>query len=180
MKFKLIVCVNEKNVIGRNGNLLFHIKNDLKNFKRMTTDNVVIMGRKTFESLPNQKPLPNRINIIITSDFDYSVDENENVYIVHNIPEALDLCEAFFSDKELFVIGGGTIYNQFIEQGLIDEAMVTRVNDDSLEDGDVTIETPWSDLNAWKVYYESYTQRQRTEGEDITYKFIVYKKNEKD
>jgi len=176
MKFKLIVCVNEKNVIGRNGNLLFHIKNDLKNFKRMTTDNVVIMGRKTFESLPNHKPLPNRINIIITRDSEYSVDVNDNVYIVHNIPEALDLCESSFSDKELFVIGGSTIYNQFIEQGLIDEAIVTRVNDDSLEDGDATIEAPWNDLNAWKVYYESDNQCQKTDGEDITYKFIVYKK----
>ena len=176
MKFKLIVCVNEKNVIGRNGNLLFHIKSDLRNFKRMTTGNVVIMGRKTFESLPNHKPLPNRINIIITRDSEYSVDGNDNVYIVHDIPQALGLCWAFFSDKELFVIGGSTIYNQFIEQGLIDEAMVTLVNDDSFEDGDTTIEAPWNDSNAWKVYYESDTQCQKTDGEDITYKFIVYKK----
>ena len=176
MKFKLIVCVNEKNVIGRNGNLLFHIKNDLKNFKRMTTDNVVIMGRKTFESLPNHKPLPNRINIIITRDSEYSSDGNDNVYVAHDIPEALDLCWTLFSDKELFVIGGGTIYNQFIKQGLIDEAMVTLVNDDSLEDGDATIEAPWNDSNTWKVYYESDTQCQKTDGEDITYKFIVYKK----
>ena len=177
MDFKLIVCVNEKNVIGRNGNLLFNIKNDLKNFKRMTTDNVVIMGRKTFESLPNQKPLPNRVNIIITSDLDYSVEKSANVYIVHNIDEVLELCEAFFNDRELFVIGGGTIYNQFIEKDLIDEVMVTRVNDDSFEVGDVTIETPWEGSDGWKLYYESYTQRQRTEADDITYKFMVYKKN---
>ena len=68
MKIKLIVCINNKNVIGRNGGLLFHIKNDLQNFKRMTSDNVVIMGKNTFDTLPNSQPLPNRINIIITND----------------------------------------------------------------------------------------------------------------
>lgn len=176
MKFKLIVCVNEKNVIGRRGSLLFHIKNDLKNFKRMTTDNVVIMGRKTFESLPNKKPLPNRINIIMTNDLNYYVEENKDVFIVHNIKEVLELCEAFFKDKELFVIGGGNVYNQFIENDLVDEAIVTRVNEGSLEDGDITIQCPWERSDNWKIYYESYTQRQRTDGDDITYKFIVFKK----
>lgn len=175
MKIKLIVCVNEKNVIGRNGDLVFHIKNDLRNFKRMTTDNVIIMGRKTFESLPNKQPLPNRVNIIITDDNDFSVNESNNVYIVHGIFEAVELCEAFFSDKEIFVIGGATIYNQFIGLDLIDEAYVTRVNDNSIEDNDVVINAFWDDENKWKVYYESYSQRQRTDGNDITYKFLIYK-----
>lgn len=176
MKFKLIACINERNVIGRNGGLLYSIKNDLKNFKRMTTNNVVIMGRKTFESLPNKSPLPNRINIIVTSDDNFNVDKNDNVFIVHSINEVIDLCNAFFSNKELFVIGGGNLYNQFLDLNLVNEALITKVNDDSFEEGDVTINTPWDSDDKWKVYYESYAQRQRCDDNDISYKFIIYKK----
>ena len=125
--------------------------------------------------MPNKQPLPNRVNIIITDDNDFSVNESNNVYIVHGIFEAVELCEAFFSDKEIFVIGGATIYNQFIGLDLIDEAYVTRVNDNSIEDNDVVINAFWDDENKWKVYYESYSQRQRTDGNDITYKFLIYK-----
>jgi len=148
----------------------------LKNFKRMTTNNVVIMGRKTFESLPNKSPLPNRINIIVTSDDNFNVDKNDNVFIVHSINEVIDLCNAFFSDKELFVIGGGSLYNQFLDLNLVNEALITKVNDDSFEEGDTTINTPWDNDDKWKVYYESYAQRQRCDNDDISYKFIIYKK----
>ena len=69
--FKIITCINKKGVIGNEGKLLYHIKNDLANFKRMTVGNVVIMGRKTFESLPGGKPLNDRINIVLTHDAEW-------------------------------------------------------------------------------------------------------------
>lgn len=170
MKFKIIACINEKLALGNEGQLLYHIGNDMKNFKRMTINNVVIMGRKTFESLPNQQPLPNRINIIITNNVDYSIENNyDNVYIVSSIEDAINLCEAFYSDKECFVIGGSSIYEQFINKELVDTLYLTQVNDDS--EGDTYFPNV---LDNWYLFYQSYTQRQRSD--ELTYKFSIYKK----
>ena len=74
--FKIIACINQKRALGKDGKLLYTIKNDLLNFKRQTLGNVVIMGRKTFESLPNKEPLKDRINIILTSNEEYGVSQD--------------------------------------------------------------------------------------------------------
>ena len=114
MKFRIIACINKNFALGKDGNLLYHIKGDLANFKRMTTNNVIIMGRKTFESLPNSQPLPNRINIVITSNNDWKIDgEYDNLFVVDSIEMAIGFCEAYYSDKECFVIGGESIYTEF-------------------------------------------------------------------
>ena len=154
-KFKIIACFNKKRALGKDGKLLYHIENDLENFKRMTLDNVVIMGRSTYESLPNGEPLSDRINVVITSNQEYCVDCNyENVYIVHSIEDAVDLCEALFSDKEVFVIGGGRIYREFLEKGLVNEMRLTIVDDE--EEGDVKF--PEFDETEWYAYYKTMTQ----------------------
>lgn len=177
-KFKMIACANTNMVIGNDGNLLYHIPNDMKNFKRMTMDNVIIMGRKTFESLPNQQPLPNRINIIITNNLEYFVDSRlENVYIVHSLEEAYDLCINLFPEKEWFIIGGGNVYEQSLEKDLIDVCYLTIVNDTA--EGDTSI--PNLEMNPnWKVFYRSNTQRYRHQ--ELTYYFTILKriKNEND
>lgn len=173
MKFKIIACINNKLALGKEGKLLYNIGSDLKNFQRMTTNNVVIMGRKTFESLPNSEPLKNRVNIIITSNMDYNIDASfDNVFIVHSIDEAIDMCEAFYSDKECFVIGGSSIYEAFLNKGNVNELLITNVNDDT--DGDVYFPNVF-DNGEWYLYYQSYTQRQRSD--ETTYKFSIYKKN---
>lgn len=170
MKYKIIACVNEKLALGKDGDLLYHINADLKNFKRMTTDNVVIMGRKTFESLPNSEPLKNRVNIIISSNDEFGVDSKfENVFIVHSIEEATELCDAYFNDKICFVIGGSSIYNSFIEKELIDEMFITKVSDDT--EGDVFFPNVF---DGFKLFYESSIQRQKPGG--FYYKFLIYKK----
>lgn len=135
--FKLIACINNKNYIGKDGKLLYHIKNDMKFFKKMTTDNVVIMGRKTFESLPNKKPLQNRINVIITSNKEFCIDECNNAYIVSSIKDAIELCKSLFYDKDWYVIGGASIYKQFLKENLIDTMYLTRVCDDTIGDTDI-------------------------------------------
>ena len=178
MKIKLIVCINNKNVIGRNGGLLFHIKNDLQNFKRMTSDNVVIMGKNTFDTLPNSQPLPNRINIIITNDLNYSVNGHDNVFVAHSIQEAVDFCKSF-KDKELFVIGGGSIYNQFLDEDLIDEAFVTKVEDNSIESGDVLINENFCNHDKWKLFIETDYQYQIIDGQNIKYKYTFLKRKQK-
>jgi len=171
--FKIIACINQKRALGKDGKLLYTIKNDLLNFKRQTLGNVVIMGRKTFESLPNGEPLRDRINIILTSNEEYGVSQDfDNVYIVHSIKDVIELCEAFFSDKELFVIGGEALYRQFMDGDLVDELRLTVVKDD--EEGDVTF--PEFNEDEWSTYYKSMAQVSSWEGVDKSFYFHVLKR----
>lgn len=171
--FKIIACINQKRALGKNGKLLYTIKNDLANFARMTKNNVVIMGRKTFESLPNGEPLKDRINVILTSDKEYGVNKDfENVYIAHSIQDVIELCEALFSDKELFVIGGETLYHQFLDGDLVDELRLTVVKDDT--EGDVTF--PEINEDGWSTYYKSMAQVSSWEGVDKSFYFHILKR----
>lgn len=172
VKFKIIACFNQKRALGNDGKLLYKIRNDLQNFRNQTLNNVVIMGRKTYESIG--KPLEKRINIIITSNEDFSIDESDDVYIVKSIGDAIELCSAFFEDKELFVIGGESIYRQFMDTGLVDEMRLTVVNDDA--DGDVFF--PNFDENDWDVYYCSMAQVSSYKNVDKSFYFKVLKKKE--
>lgn len=152
MKHTIIACVNKSGALGVKGDLLYHIKEDLKRFKELTQDQVVIMGRKTFESLPNQATLKNRVNIILTNNLDFNVDvskisEGSELFIVHTIQELTDLEEAMFSDKELFVIGGASIYNQMLlEEDLVNRLEMTVV--DEYKDGDVYF--PIINMDKWQ------------------------------
>ena len=104
----IIAAVQKKDLgLGYQNKLLFRISDDLKNFKNLTLGNVVIMGRKTFESIG--KPLPNRENIVITRNLDFKID---GVKIVHSLDEALNLAQDFH--REIFIIGGADIYKQSI------------------------------------------------------------------
>ena len=174
LKFIIIACINQKRAIGKNGKLLYHIGNDISNFARMTKNNgVVIMGRKTFESLPNGEPLKDRINIILTSNEEYGVSiEFDNVYIVHSVKDVIELCEAFFSDKELFVIGGEALYRQFMDGDLVDELRLTVVKD--YEEGDVTF--PEFNEDEWSTYYKSMAQVSSWEGVDKSFYFHILKR----
>ena len=172
-KFKIIACINQKRALGKENKLLYHIGNDLANFKRMTIGNVVIMGRKTFESLPNGEPLKDRINVIITANEDFGVDSKfENVYIVKSIKDAVELCDAFFYDKEVFIIGGESIYHQFMDEGLVDEMRLTIVNDET--EGDVYF--PEFNEDDWSVYYKSMAQVSSYEGIDKSFYFEILKR----
>ncbi len=107
MKFSIIVAIAENNAIGYNNDLLCYIPGDLKRFKKITSGHAVIMGRKTFFSLP-KGALPNRRNIVIT---DQPEDCCPGAEIVHSIEEAIKIAD---KTKENFIIGGGTIYEQFL------------------------------------------------------------------
>lgn len=101
----IIVAVDRRMGIGRNGNLLYHISADLKNFKRLTTGHTVIMGRKTFDSLPNGA-LPNRRNIVISHNTNFTAPGAE---VFPSLEGALDATEAA---EKVFLIGGATVYQQ--------------------------------------------------------------------
>ena len=102
----IIVAIAQNFAIGKNNDLLFHLPNDLKRFKKITSGHAVIMGKKTLFSLPNG-PLPNRRNIVIT---DVACETFEGCETVYSISEAV---EAVRNEEEAFVIGGGMIYRQF-------------------------------------------------------------------
>ncbi|AEW85648.1 dihydrofolate reductase [Flavobacterium columnare] len=118
-KIILIAAAGQNNELGKNNNLLWHLPNDFKHFKTLTSGHCIIMGRKTFESF--SKPLPNRTHIIITRKKEYAVPEE--CIVVHYLEEALQACPV---DQEVYVIGGGEIYRQFID--LADQIELTRVH----------------------------------------------------
>lgn len=121
---KMICVVDENWSIGKEGKLLFHIPGDLKRFKDLTENNIVIMGRKTLESLPEGKALSNRINIVLTENEKY---EKEDVIAVNSMEELDELlqCINLEREKEQFVIGGGEIVGQLIDK--CTEAYITKV-----------------------------------------------------
>lgn len=129
MKTKLIAAVDQNFAIGISGNLLFKIPEDLKLFKRLTIGHIVLMGRKTFESL-GCKPLPDRVNIVISTTKKY---ENDGVITFESITTAVEYSKQNFPDKDLYIIGGGQVYRQCT--GLADEVILT-VYDKVYEEAD--------------------------------------------
>ena len=119
-----IVAIAQNRAIGYKGDLIYHLSADLKRFKALTTGHTVLMGRKTFESLP-KGALPNRRNIVLTRQQGVSYPDTE---VYPSIAEALAHCT---SDEKIYVIGGAQIYNQALE--LADELEITLVHDTPAE-----------------------------------------------
>ncbi|MFH2096717.1 MAG: dihydrofolate reductase [Bacteroidota bacterium] len=106
-KISVIVAIAENYAIGKDNKLLCHLSDDLKRFKQLTSGNVVVMGKLTYESLP-VRPLPNRMNIVIT---DNPLDCFEGCIAAFSIEDAIDKMS---DEKENFIIGGGSVYRQFL------------------------------------------------------------------
>lgn len=117
-----IVAMGDNFEIGFNGDLIWHIKEDLKRFKRLTMGHPVIMGRKTRESLP--KALPGRTNIVITRNTDYTAADS---LIAHSLEEALEIAKEAEGADKIFIIGGGQIYEEAFP--LLDSLEITHVFD---------------------------------------------------
>ncbi|MCR4674253.1 MAG: dihydrofolate reductase [Lachnospiraceae bacterium] len=119
---KAIVAVDKNWAIGLNGKLLVSIPEDMKFFRATTLGKVVVMGRKTLESFPNQKPLKDRVNIVVTRDKSYKKD---GVIVVTDLDQLKTELEKYNSD-DVFVIGGESIYKQLIDE--CDTAYVTKID----------------------------------------------------
>jgi len=137
MTVSLVVAASSNNVIGRDGGLPWHLPDDLRQFKRLTTGKPVIMGRRTFESIG--KPLPDRRNIVMTRDPDFAADGCE---IVSSAGDAIDLVEDV---DEVMIIGGGMVYHDFMP--LADRIYLTRVQGEV--EGDTRF--PELDMDEWDV-----------------------------
>lgn len=117
----IIAAIASNNVIGKNNKLLWHIPMDLKRFKSITTGKTIIMGRKTFESLP--RVLPERYHVVITRNKNFMVDD-KNVEIVTSLQDILTKYEN--SQEEVFIIGGGEIYKELLPK--VNKLYLTKLN----------------------------------------------------
>ena len=159
MTITIVVAISENNAIGKNNKLLWHLPNDLKHFKEITTGHTVIMGRKTYESVG--RPLPNRRNIIITRQ-NIAIEGCE---VAGSIDAALALCAR---EKEVFIVGGAEIYKQSIN--LTDRIYLTIVH--KKFEGDSFF--PEINKQDWKeVYREDHLPDEKNQ---LPYSFITYEK----
>lgn len=164
---RLLYAVDGNWGIGYKGDLLCKISEDLKGFKKLTTNNIMIMGRKTFESLPVSKALPNRINIVMTKDKSY---QRENIMVVNSEDELFELLKEIDPDgeKERFVIGGGNIGRLLLPH--CNKAYITKV----FKCFD-KIDTTFPNLDEdpeWEITRESDTRKQ----DDLEYKYVEYER----
>jgi dihydrofolate reductase len=157
----LIAAVAENNALGKDNQLLWHLPDDFKRFKNVTSGHHIIMGRKTFESFP--KPLPNRTHVIITRQKDY---KPEGCLIVDSLAKAISVCP---KDEELFIIGGGEIYKQSIE--MADKLDITRVH--HTFDADTFF--PEIDLTKWKLTSLEYNPKDEKHHFDFTFETYLKK-----
>lgn len=158
MKLSMIACVGKNLELGKNNDLIWHLPNDLKYFKKVTDGHVVVMGKNTFKSLP--KVLPNRKNIVLTfpDDTEKLPDELE---VFHGIEEFLESYKDY--QDEVFIIGGASIYKQFLKYA--DNLYLTEVDmeseadvyfpefDKSLYDKEIVLENSDNNINYKHVIY---------------------------
>lgn len=180
-KFSMILATSENGVIGKDNNLLWHLPNDLKRFKELTKNKIVIMGRKTYESLPNGA-LPGRLNIIMSNDRTYlkesilidksntGVAKLSNIQTVFNFIHNFELNPSMknIETDEIFVIGGGSIYELFLPY--IQKLYMTFVDVDI--DGDTKIPNinkyEWEELNS--------IENTKDDKHEYDYTFLILKK----
>lgn len=129
----IIVAVAENGVIGKDNQLLWRLSDDLKQFKALTSGHAVIMGRKTFDSIG--KPLPNRTNIVVTRQS--KVSDDTTVLVADSIERAIEIAKELKGNDEIFIIGGGNIYEQSL--AITDKVYLTEVK--TTIDGDTYFPT---------------------------------------
>ena len=159
----MIAAAAENNALGKDNDLIWHISEDLKRFKRLTTGHAIIMGRKTFESMP--KALPNRKNIVLTQKKDY---KQEGAHVVHTKEEALALVK---EDLQPFIIGGGQIYSLFMP--ICDRIELTRVHHEFEAD----VFFPEIDLTTFEIIKEEFIAQ--TEDQPYNYTYQTYQRIKK-
>ncbi len=158
----IIAAAAENDALGKNNDLPWHLPDDFKRFKKLTTGHHIIMGRKTFETFP--EPLPNRVHVVVTRDKNY---KNPGAVVVHSIREALELAK---HDDQPYIIGGGEIYKQSLEYA--DKIELTRVH------SEVTADTffPKVDESKWELVNEEYHPKDDKHEHAFSYLTYLRKK----
>ena len=163
MKLIAIAATGKRNELGKDNQLIWHLPDDFKRFKALTSHHFIIMGRKTFESFP--KPLPNRTHVVITRQKNYPDD---NCIVVRSIEEAIEIVK---DENKAFVIGGGEIYKQFMPH--VDEIELTRVH------GQFDADTffPDIDLDKWKLTQKESHSKDEKHNYSFDYETYVRQAN---
>ncbi|WPY98134.1 dihydrofolate reductase [Christiangramia sp. OXR-203] len=158
----MIAAAAENNALGKDNDLVWHLPDDFKRFKRLTSGHHIIMGRKTFESFP--KLLPDRTHVIITRKEDYSP---ENTIVVHSMEEALKVSKL---DDQAFIIGGGEIYKMGMEYA--DRIELTRVH------GEFEADThfPEIDKSEWGIVKDQF--HDKDEKHDYSFTYLTYERKQ--
>lgn len=162
MKLTAIAAMGQNRVIGKNNDLIWHLPNDLKHFKNLTSGHHLIMGRKTYESLG--KPLPNRINVVVTRQPSYKAP---GCIVVGSIQEAIRKAEG---DRTPFIAGGAEIYEQALPLLAVMELTLIHHN----FDGDAFF--PEYDKNEWEVVSEVFNAKDEKNPYDHTFIRLERKK----
>jgi len=157
----IIAAAAENNALGKDNQMIWHLPDDFKRFRALTTGHYIIMGRKTFESLP--KLLPNRTHVIITRQQDYPVPEG--CIRVNSLEEAIKACP---QDETIFIIGGGEIYKQ--SMAIADTIELTRVQTAPEADAFFPEITP----NEWQLVSEEFHPKDEKHAFD--FRFLRYKR----
>lgn len=162
-----IICAADRNWgIGKDNRLLDHIPEDMKFFRETTKGKAVIMGKNTFLSFPNQKPLLNRLNIVLTHDESF---QPEGVTVCKSIEEAVRIAKESYASEDIFFIGGESVYRDSVS--LCDKAYVTKI--DNEYDADRYL-VNFDELPEWTVKSEEMLKTES--GLYIT--FVLYVKSE--
>jgi dihydrofolate reductase len=164
MKINIIVAADLNNCIGKDNQLPWKLSNDLKYFKKLTTNHCVIMGRNTFDSIG--KPLPNRVNIVLSKNEYF---KQEGIVVRSSVDEALAYC-ARWKQQEVFVIGGDSIYRQTLDTA--DKIYLTRVETE-VDSGDAFF--PEIDNKKWAI--QSAERHTKDEKNEYDHTFEVYIKS---
>jgi len=151
----MIAAASENNALGKNNELVWHLPNDFKRFKNLTSGHHIIMGRKTFESFP--KPLPNRTHIVISRQEDYNP---EGCIVVNSMEKALEICP---TDETSFIIGGGEIYKLGI--AFSDKIELTVVHHNFEADAFF----PEINLEEWEIINSEFQSKDEKHLFDYTY-----------
>lgn len=157
----MIAAVAENNALGKNNELIWHLPNDFKRFKAITTGHHIIMGRKTFESFP--KPLPNRTHVIISRQKNYAP---EGCIVVDDIEKAIAVCP---KNETIYIIGGGEIYKQAII--FADQLDITRVHHQFEAD----VYFPEINPDIWKLTSETFHPKDEKHLYDYSFQTFVRK-----
>lgn len=158
----IIAAAAQNNALGKNNQLIWYLSDDLKRFKSLTLDGYIIMGRKTFESLPGI--LPKRKHIVITRNPEF---RQEGVVVVQSLEQALEVVP---SDEVAFVVGGGEIYAQTIN--IADKIELTRVHHDFEADTFF----PEIDLDKWELVSSEFHPKDEKHQYDFTFETYLRKK----
>ena len=156
----IIVAIASNYAIGKDNDLLWHISDDLKRFKRITSGHPVIMGKNTFFSLPF-RPLPKRRNIVLT---DLAGEQIEGCEMAYSIEESIELMDA---NQENFIMGGASIYKQFMP--LAQKLYITRVH----QDFEADVFFPQIDESVWKLSEKIDMEPEKEGGFSFTYEVYV-------